>query len=152
MVAQVDLSAVNTLTERLEEVIAEVQKPTRIEHHYRHTIDIASSKVFLSMVVMALVILGLSYVIGEQHRNISQYRDNDLKYRHVKMRGQTNEENIYRLEHQFRYSDSIKIISKQIEKYEELVKEQVERLERIKQNSEEAEKLHKQKESVRNAK
>jgi hypothetical protein len=65
---QIDLSAVNTLTERLEGVIAEVQKPTKVEHHYRHTIDIGSSKVFLSMAIMVLVILGLSYAIGEQRQ------------------------------------------------------------------------------------
>lgn len=68
------------------------------------------------------------------------------------MQGQTNEENLFRLERQFQYSDSIKIIRKQVEKYEELVKEQAERLERAKQNCEEAEKLHKQKVSIRNTK
>jgi hypothetical protein len=138
---QVDLSIVNTLTERLEDVITEVQKPTKGENHYRHTIDIGSSKVFLSMVVMVLVILGLSYAIGEQRKTICQYRDNDLKYRYIKMHGQTNEEKIYRLEQQFKYSDSIKIIQKQVEKYEELVKEQAEKIERVKQNSMEAEKM-----------
>jgi hypothetical protein len=150
--AQIDLSAVNALTERLEDVITEVQKPTKVENHYRHTIDIGSSKVFLSMIVMILVILGLSYAIGEQRQTISQYRDNDLKYRYIKMYGRTDEENLCRLERQFKYSDSIKIIRKQVERYEELVKEQAERIERAKQNSEEAEKIHTQKESIINAK
>ena len=44
------------------------------------------------------------------------------------MKGQIDEENIYREEQQFKYSDSIKIIRKQVEKYEELVKEQAERI------------------------
>jgi hypothetical protein len=118
---QVDLSAVNTLTERLEDVITEVQKPTKVENHYRHTIDIGSSKVFLSMVVMVLVILGLSYAIGEQRKTISQYRDNDLKYRNIKMYGQATEENLYRLERQFKYSDSIKIIRKQAKSFFEVL-------------------------------
>jgi hypothetical protein len=118
-----------------------------VEH--RHTIDIGSNKVFLSLIVMVLAILGLSYAIGEQRRSISQYRDNDLKYRCIKMQGQTNEDGIYRLERQFWYGDSIKIIRKQVEAYEVLVKEQAEREERVRRNADEAEKLQKQKEFIR---
>ena len=91
----------------------------------------------------------ISYIVGEQRRNISQYRENDLKYRYVKMQGQTNEENLYRLERQFRNGDSIKNIRKQVEKYEELVKEQAERMERARRNSEEMEKLQKEAESLK---
>ncbi|MDR2621921.1 MAG: hypothetical protein LBC48_04985, partial [Dysgonamonadaceae bacterium] len=72
-----------------------------------------------------------------------------MKYRYIKMQGQTDEESLYRLEQQFNYNDSIKIIRKQVEKYEELVNEQAERLQRAKQNREKAERLHKQKESIR---
>ena len=140
------------MTERLQDVIEEVKKPAKIEHLYRHTIDIGSSRVFLSLAVMAFAILGLSYFVGEQRRTISQYRENDLKYRHIKMQGQTNEENLYHLERQFRYGDSIKIIRKQVEKYEELVKEQTERLERAKRENKEAERLQKEVESVKERK
>jgi len=126
-----------------------VRKPTKVEHQHRHTIDIGSSKVFISLAVMVLAILGLSYFVGEQRRTISQYRGNDLKYRYIKMQGQTNEENFYRLERQFQYSDSIKIIRKQVEKYEELFKKQAERIERAKRNSEEAERLQKETESFK---
>jgi hypothetical protein len=65
------------------------------------------------------------------------------------MQGQTNEENIYRLERQFRYGDSIKIICKQVEKYEELVREQAERTERARRNSEEVERLRKEAETLK---
>ena len=54
------------------------------------------------------------------------------------MQGQTDEENIYRLERQFRYGDSIKIIRKQAEK-----------IERAKRNSEKAEQLRKEAETVK---
>jgi len=141
--AQVDMTAVNILTERLENVIEEVRKPVIIKQLYRHTIDIGSSKVFLSLIIMTLIIIGLSYAVGEQRRSISQYKENDLKYRYIKMQGQTNEESLYRLERQFQYEDSIKIIRKQVEKYEELVKEQAEKLERARQNSEEMKILQK---------
>jgi hypothetical protein len=78
-----------------------------------------------------------------------QYQDNDLKYRYVKMQGEVNEENLYRLEWQFKYGDSIKIIRRQVERYEELLKEQAERIERAKRNSEEAEKIKIKTESLR---
>jgi hypothetical protein len=146
---QIDLSAVNAMTERFENVLEEVRKPAKMEHQHCHTIDIGSSKVFISMVVMVLVILGLSYVIGEQRRSINQYKDNDLKYRYVKMHGQTNEDNLCRLERQFKYNDSIKIIRKQVEKYEELVKEQEERIVRVKKNEEGVAKLRKEAESLK---
>jgi hypothetical protein len=138
---KIDVTAVNSLTERLENVIEEMRKPAKVEHQHRHVIDIGSSKVFLSLVIMALIIIGLSYAVGEQRRSISQYRENDLKYRYVKMQGQTSEESLYRLERQFRYGDSIKAIRKQVEKYEELIKEQAERLERAKRESKELDSL-----------
>ena len=135
---QIDLSAVDTMTERFENMIEEVRKPVIVKQQYHHTIDIGSSKIFLSLIIMALMIIGLSYVVGEQRRSISQYKENDLKYRYVKMQGQINEENIHYLEQQFKYNDSIKIIRKQVEKYEELVKEQAEKVERIKENKEQS--------------
>jgi hypothetical protein len=138
----IDVSAVTDLTEHLETVIEEVRKP--VKHEHRHILEIGSSKIFLSMVVMILVILGLSYAIGKQRETISQYKDNDLKYRYIKMQGQTDEENFYRLEQQFKCSDSIQIIRKQVVKYEELVKEQAERIERARREAEEAERLLKQ--------
>jgi hypothetical protein len=52
-------------------------------------------------------------------------------------------ENLYRLEHLFQYSDSMKIIRKQVNRYEKLVREQAERMERARRNSEEAEQLQK---------
>ena len=146
------MTAVKAMTERLETITEEVRKPAKVEHQHRHAIDIGSSKIFLSMVVMGLMILGLSYIVGEQRRNISQYKENDLKYRYVKMQGQTNEENLYRLERQFRNDDSIKIIRKQVEKYEELVKEQAERMERVRRNSEEANRLQREVEMIKERK
>jgi hypothetical protein len=91
----------------------------------------------------------LSWAIANQQQTISQYGNNDLKYRYVRMRGEINEDNLYRLERQFKYGDSIKIIRKQVGKYEELVKKQVEKIERAKRDSDEADKLQKQKEKIK---
>jgi uncharacterized membrane protein YhiD involved in acid resistance len=138
---QMDMTAIDTMAERLENIIEEVKKPAKVEYQHRHTIDIRSNWFFLSWVALVIIILGLSWTIANQQQTINQHRDNDLKYRCVKMQGQTNEENLYRLEHQFKYNDSIKIIRNQVEKYEELVKEQIERMERAKQDSKELENL-----------
>ena len=53
------------------------------------------------------------------------------------------------IQRQFRYADSVKIVRKQVEKYEELVREQAERLERARRNSEEASKLMEEMERIR---
>jgi hypothetical protein len=147
---QVDLTAINSMTEQFEDVIKEVRKPVKVEH--RHKIEIASNWFFLSWIALVLIILGLFWAIGNQRQTISQYKDNDLKYRYIKMQGQTNEENLYRIEQQFKYNDSIKIIHKQVEKYEELVKEQVEKIERAKQNNKEAKQIKKEVESLKRGK
>jgi predicted secreted Zn-dependent protease len=65
------------------------------------------------------------------------------------MYGRINEENLYRLECQFKYNDSIKIIRKHVETYEELVRKQAERIERAIQNADEADKLQKEKNVLR---
>jgi uncharacterized membrane protein YhiD involved in acid resistance len=149
---EIDLSAVSSMTEKLETVIEEVRKPAKVEHKHRYTIDIVSNWIFLSLVVMGLMILSLSYLIRNQRQTINQYRNNDLKYRYIKMQGQTDEENLYRLEQQFKYNDSIKIIRKQVEKYEELVKEQAEKTTRAKQNSKDLESLEQNIETLKNRK
>ena len=61
---------------------------------------------------------------------ISQCLYNNLKYRHITMCEQTDEEKLYRLEMRFKYGGNIKIICKQVDRYEELVKEQAEKMER----------------------
>ena len=147
---QVDLTAVNAMTERFETVIEEVRKPVNVKHS--HKIEITSNWVFLSLVAMGLMIAGLLYFSDKQRQIINQYKDNDLKYRYIRMQGQTNDENLWRLEHQFRYSDSIRNIRKRVEKYEELVGEQAERLERAKRENKEAERLQTEVESLRERK
>ena len=128
---------------------------TRTEHHYhRHTIDIdiRSNWFFFSWIALVVVIFGLFWVIANQQQTISQYKENDLKYRYIKMQGQTNEESIHCLEQQFKYSDSIKIVCKQVERYEELVKERAERMERAKRDKKKAEMLEKEVEFLKKGK
>jgi 1-deoxy-D-xylulose 5-phosphate reductoisomerase len=93
---------------------------------------------------MGLMILGLSYFIGNQRQTITLYKENDLKYRYIKMQGQNDEESLYQLEQQFKYNDCVKIVRKQVERYEKLIREHIEKLYRVKYNSEEIEMLQKQ--------
>ncbi|KAA6340631.1 hypothetical protein EZS27_011520 [termite gut metagenome] len=145
--AQVDMTAVNTMTERFENLIEEIKKPTKVEHH--HVISIGSNKVFFSLIGTCIVILILSFVIYNQRQTISQYEDNDLKYRCIKMQGQATENNIYRLERQFEYRDSITIVRKQVEQYERLMEEQAEKVEQARRNADEAERLQREAESLK---
>jgi hypothetical protein len=68
------------------------------------------------------------------------------------MQGQTDEEKIYCLENQFKYKDNIKIIRKQVEEYEELLREQIEKIEKAKQNTQGAEILRDKVESLKKSK
>jgi len=141
--AKVDTTAFETTVERLNSVIEEVKKPSIVEHHHRHTIDfnIRSNWFFFSWVGLAIVVSVLFWALSDQRETINQFKENDLKYRYIMMQGETNEENLYRLERQFKNNDSIKIVRKQVERYEELMKEQVERMERARQNSQRLEGL-----------
>ena len=134
---KVDTTAFEAAVERLDNAIEEVKKPAIVEHHHRHTInfDIRANWFFFSWVALVIVIFGLFWALADQRKTINQFKKNDLKYRYIKMQGQTNEENLYRLEWQFKYNDSIKIIRGQVEKYEELVRKQAERIERVKEAS-----------------
>ena len=146
---QVDLTAVNTLTERLMNVIEEIGKQTQVEHQHRHSIDIHSNWFFFSWVILVIIIFGLFWILANQRQTVNQYRESDLKYRYIKMQGQVDEENLYNLERQFKDNDSIKIVRKQVERYEELVKEQAEKLEQTRQRHEKTEQLQKEMEELK---
>jgi predicted transglutaminase-like cysteine proteinase len=90
-------------TERFDNLIEKVRTPVKVKHC--HLIDIGSSKAFFSIVVIAVTILGIVYIIDNQRETISQYKDNDLKYRYIKMQEQASEEDIYRLETKFEHSN-----------------------------------------------
>ncbi len=82
-------------------------------------------------------------------------RDNDLKYRYVKMRDGATAGEIKTLETVFTYDrnpDSIQLIRRQVIQYERLVKEQAEKTERARLNASETERLRKEIETVKGGK
>jgi len=150
----IDVSPIDVATERFVKAAAEANKPTIVEHQHRHKIDIdiQSNWFFFSWVALFFIIGALFWVIAALRETNNQYADNDLKYRYVKMIGQTNDDSFTRLEHQFQYGDSVKIIRKQVEKYEELVKEQAERMERMRNDYKDTEQLQKEAKALKNNK
>ena len=150
----IDVSPIDAATERFVKAAAETNKTSVVEHRHQHKIDIdiQSNWFFFSWVALVFIIGALFWVIANLRETNNQYVDNDLKYRYVKMIGQTNEDSFIRLEHQFQFSDSIKIIRKQVEKYEELVKEQVERMERMRKDYKDSKQLQSEVKSLRNRK
>jgi hypothetical protein len=145
----VNLTEDNALAEQLKNVIEEIKKPIQIKHHHCHTIDIRSNWFFFSWVALVVIILSLFWTMANQRQTIRQYKDNDLKYRYIKMQEQTGEKTFYRLEQQFQYNDSIKIIRKQVERYEELIKKQAEKIEKAIRNTQEADVLRDKVESLK---
>ena len=148
---EIDTSVINAATERFVKATEEAKKPSIVEHRHRHKIDIdiQSNWFFFSWIALFFIIGALFWTVADLRETNNQYVDNDLKYRYVKMIGQTNEDSFNRLEYQFQYNDSIKNIRKQIEKLEELVKEQAERLERMRNDYAETEKLRNYLETVK---
>ncbi|GAB6013165.1 hypothetical protein [Viscerimonas tarda] len=141
------LTAINGMTERIENLINELQKPIKTEH--RHMIDIASSKSFLTLVILSLAVLGLSYIIKEQRNTIGQYQSNDLKYRYIKMQGKADGESLYMLERQFEYTDSATLVRQQVEEYERLVRELAEQMERARWDDAKVDNLRRKVEEVK---
>ncbi|MDH6306846.1 hypothetical protein M2459_002137 [Parabacteroides sp. PF5-5] len=143
-----DLSAISELTGKLQETIEEVRKPVKTECH--HIFSIASNKIFISAIGMGVALLVCMFAIYYQREEIATYKDNDLKYRYVKMQGITTPENISNLENIFDYKrDSVKIIRRQVEHYEKVVFEEAKRLEKARLKELEAERLRREAENLK---
>lgn len=142
-----DLSVVSDLTAKLDEVISEVSKPAKTEHH--HIFSIASNKIFFSVIGISVALLISLFAIYYQRKEILIYRDNDLKYRYVKMIGETTHRELNTLEDIFDNTrDSVKIIRKQVVEYEKAVIEEAKRLEKARLKEQEAERLKREAENL----
>ena len=113
------------ITNKLDDHHAESQKTTvRREHHF--TIDFKNGKAALTITAMVItIIVSLGFNIHQADKN-GALRDNDIKYRYIKMQGKVSAEELYRLRSIFEFdrnTDSMKVIRRQVERYEQLVKE-----------------------------
>ncbi len=129
------LTELKTIIVPLNEKVGQLQIPTNMVIRKEHVfiVDFRRSKTAITIITMALVIL-LSWGGNIwQLRNNNQLKDNDLKYRYVKMEGRASSQDLLQLETIFNYSrnrDSISAIREQIENYERLVKEEIEKKKR----------------------
>ncbi|WP_235317848.1 hypothetical protein [Porphyromonas gulae] len=138
---------------KIDEMGKESRTVIRKEHVF--SLDFKNSKTVITLCCMGLVIL--FSLIGNfwQIRQNSQLSDNDLKYCYIKMYGEANQEKLMDLETVFTYQrdeEQIALIREQVETYERLVKEQVEKTERAHLNTSQANELHKQAESIKQRK
>ncbi len=147
-------SSLDAVAELLGALKAEKQDSV-VEHHHRHAIDVVSSKKFFVLAAMGLVIFVSVVLHIYQLDQIRASRDNDLKYRYVKMHDGATPGDIKALETIFTYDrspDSIQLIRRQVIQYERLVKEQAEKTERARLNASEAERLRREVETVKGGK
>jgi hypothetical protein len=136
-----------TLTPQLNSVSEKLSRP--LKHH--HTLDYASNWALIALVVAMTGLIIMACVI----RNQSRFRDNDLKYRYVKMLDGATPGDIERLETNFTYdrnADSIRTIRRRVTEYERFVRESAEKAERARLNAAEAQRLQNQAETVKGRK
>lgn len=102
--------------------------------------------------VLIAIILALSVWIFSLNKEVHTLSDNDLQYRFIRMYGKANKSDIAKIDSIFnvnRDGKKIQQLRKQVETYEQLVKEQAEKIERAKLNTLQAEELQKRVEAVK---
>ena len=137
----------HTLIEQVGQAVEALTRPDTLpvqEHRHTYTLDISSSKTFLTMFVMLGCIFlqgAFIYRISENNRLLAA---NDLKYRYVKMRGEIKEKELMELETIFRDKQHTAMrdtVRNQVEWYEEAVRRRAEQLERAASKERKAKKL-----------
>ena len=130
-----EIRQTHTLIEQVRQAVEAAAMPENLpvrEHRHTYTLDISSSKTFLTMFVMLGCIFlqgAFIYRISENNRLLAA---NDLKYRYVKMRGEIKEKELMELETIFRDEQHTAIrdtVRNQVERYEEAVRRRAEQLE-----------------------
>ena len=146
-VSDKEIRQTHTLIEQVRQAVEAAAKPENLpvrEHRHTYTLDISSSKTFLTMFVMLGCIFlqgAFIYRISENNRLLAA---NDLKYRYVKMRGEIKEKELMELETIFRDKQHTAMrdtVRNQVEWYEEAVRRQAERLEQATVKERKAKKL-----------
>ena len=137
----------HTLIEQVGQAVEALAKPDTLpvqEHRHTYTLDLKSSKTFLTMFIMLGGIFlqaAFIYRISENNRRLAV---NDLKYRYVKMRGKIGEKELTELETIFWDEQHTAIrdtVRNQVERYEEAVRRRAKQLERATVKERKAQKL-----------
>lgn len=130
------------IIQKLEQLEQAQTAPKKV--HHRISIDITSSWVFITIIVIGLILLISLFFHYKQRDVINNLSDNDLKYRYIKAFNKADSVSIYKLEDIFEYnrdSKVIKEIRQSVEKYEQEVIDKARRMEQAKLKEEEAKRL-----------
>lgn len=125
----------HTLIEQVGQAVETAAKPENLplqEHRHTYTLDLKSSKTFLTMFVMLGGIFLQAAFIYRISKNNRLLAVNDLKYRYVKMCGKIGEKELMELETVFwdeQYRNLRDTVRNQVERYEEAVRRRAEQLE-----------------------
>ena len=137
----------HTLIEQVGQAVEAAAKPENLplqEHRHTYTLDLKSSKTFLTMFAMLGCIFLQAAFIYRISENNRQLATNDLKYRYVKMCGEITEKKLTELETIFRDKQHTAMrdtVRNQVEWYEEAVRRQAERMEQATVKERKAKKL-----------
>ena len=137
----------HTLIEQVGQAVEAAAKPENLpvqEHRHTYTLDLKSSKTFLTMFVMLGGIFLQAAFIYRISDNNRQLAVNDLKYRYVKMWGKISEKELMELETVFwdeQYRNLRDTVRNQVERYEEAVRQRAEQLEQAASKERKAKKL-----------
>ena len=137
----------HTLIEQVGQAVEAAAKPENLpvqEHRHTYTLDLKSSKTFLTMFVMLGGIFLQAAFIYRISDNNRQLAVNDLKYRYVKMWGKISEKELTELETVFwdeQYRNLRDTVRNQVERYEEAVRQRAEQLEQAASKERKAKKL-----------
>ena len=131
-ISESDIESEKHVLSQIEELKRRIDNSSRDTsiHHY-HVIDIKSSKVVVSLIVLSLMFsvpfIGNVYQI----REINRMNDNDIKYRYIKATNGVSPENLYKLENIFHYNRDKKIINeirKEVEDFDSRIRETAEKI------------------------
>ena len=133
-ISETDIESEKHVLSHLEELKRRIDNSKTVTsvHHY-HVVDIKSSKVMVTFIVLFFVLLGSLTGNIYQIQKINRMNDNDIKYRYIKITNGISPENLYKLENIFNYNRDkklIKEIRKEVENYERKIRETAEKIER----------------------
>lgn len=141
------------IIQRLEQIEQTQTAPKKMYH--RVSIDIKSSWVFLTIIVLFLF-LAISLVFNfNQKQENNRLTDNDIKYRYIKASNQVDSIKLSELENIFTYNrneKAIKELQERVVSYERALEEQARKLEQANLKEQEAERLKQEAQELKRSK
>jgi len=128
MQEEANQSFIGFLNEKVEEMSQLSKRSTIVENRY--SIDFKSSKMWIAMIIAVFLLVVSGIGNYNQYQDSLQYKDNDLKYRYIKMVKGIDASTLFRLERIFDSPDSIRIVKNiqvNVTDYEQRLKEKIQK-------------------------